>query len=55
MGFQVGASSGLNYRAAMLAAESFPATRIVTVFPDRMERYFTTDQFEPFLAAPLKR
>ena len=48
MGFPVGPSSGLNYRAAMLAAESCPLAKVVTVFPDRMERYFTTELFGPF-------
>jgi cysteine synthase A len=48
-GFPVGPSSGLNYCAATLAAERFagPDARIVTVFPDRMERYFTTELFRP--------
>ncbi len=55
MGFPVGPSSGLNYRAAMLAAESFSPAKIVTVFPDRMERYFTTDLFEPFIDASVAR
>ena len=49
MGFPVGPSSGLNYRAAMIAAEQLPrGAIIVTVFPDRMERYFTTELFAPF-------
>ena len=52
MGFPVGPSSGLNYRAATLAvmqaAESSSPAKVVTVFPDRMERYFTTDLFQPF-------
>ena len=48
MGFPVGPSSGLNYRAAMIAAETMGPAQIVTVFPDRMERYFTTDLFRPF-------
>src|SRR5262249_11765896 len=40
-GFPVGPSSGLNYRAAMMAAERLgPDAHIVTVFADRMERYF---------------
>jgi cysteine synthase len=51
-GFPVGPSSGLNYRAAQMAAERLgPDARIVTVFPDRMERYFSTELFamgEPF-------
>ncbi|MDQ6707309.1 MAG: cysteine synthase family protein [Acidobacteriota bacterium] len=50
MGFPVGPSSGLNYRAAAIAAEQLNRdATIVTVFPDRMERYFTTDLFQPFL------
>jgi cysteine synthase A len=45
-GFPVGPTSGLNYRAALLAAERLaPDARIVTVFPDRMERYFSTELF----------
>lgn len=51
-GFPVGPSSGLNYRAAQMAAEltGMQTGRIVTVFPDRMERYFTTDLFAPYRA-----
>jgi cysteine synthase len=48
LGFPVGPSSGLNYRAAMIAAETVGDGKIVTVFPDRMERYFSTDLFRPF-------
>jgi cysteine synthase A len=45
-GFPVGPSSGLNYRAAQVAAERLgPDANIVTVFPDRMERYFSTELF----------
>ena len=45
-GFPVGPSSGLNYVAAVKAAESLaPGANVVTVFPDRMERYFSTDLF----------
>jgi len=47
LGFPVGPSSGLNYCAAMIAAKSTGPANIVTVFPDRMERYFTTDLFRP--------
>lgn len=49
-GFPVGPSSGLNYRAAQLAFERLgnPDAHVVTVFPDRMERYFTTDMFHPY-------
>ena len=50
MGFPVGPSSGLNLRAALLAARRVKG-RIVTVFPDRMERYFSTELFGPFVAA----
>jgi cysteine synthase A len=51
LGFPVGPSSGLNYRAAMLAAETMGTARIVTVFPDRMERYFSTPLFQPYSAS----
>lgn len=45
-GFPVGPSSGLNYLAAlMVARRSGEDARIVTVFPDRMERYFSTELF----------
>ena len=45
-GFPVGPSSGLNFRAAMMAADRLgPEAHIVTVFPDRMERYFSTELF----------
>jgi cysteine synthase len=45
-GFPVGPSSGLNFRAAMMASERLgPDAHIVTVFPDRMERYFSTELF----------
>ncbi|MBL8177717.1 MAG: cysteine synthase family protein [Bryobacterales bacterium] len=49
-GYPVGPSSGLNYRAAQLylAAHTNEDRIVVTVFPDRMERYFTTDLFQPF-------
>jgi len=49
-GYPVGASSGLNYRAAQLYLAAHPNRDlvVVTVFPDRMERYFTTDLFQPF-------
>jgi cysteine synthase len=51
LGFPVGPSSGLNFRAALLASEQLaPGAAIVTVFPDRMERYFTTDLFKPYQA-----
>jgi cysteine synthase A len=45
-GFPVGPSSGLNYAAAQEAAATLDAdARVVTVFPDRMERYFSTELF----------
>ena len=46
-GFPVGPSSGLNYAAALKAQEKLgPEARIVTVMPDRMERYFSTELFD---------
>jgi cysteine synthase A len=45
-GFPVGPSSGLNYAAAIEASKRLgPDATIVTVFPDRMERYFSTELF----------
>ena len=45
-GFPVGPSSGLNYAAAVQAARRLgPDAQVVTVFPDRMERYFSTEFF----------
>ena len=45
-GFPVGPSSGLNYRAAVeIARRLGPHADVVTVFPDRMERYFSTELF----------
>jgi cysteine synthase A len=51
LGFPVGPSSGLNYRAAAEIQRRLgdPAAQVVTVFPDRMERYFTTELFQPFV------
>lgn len=51
-GFPVGPSSGLNYRAAVevLRRLDDPTAQVVTVFPDRMERYFTTELFSPYTA-----
>jgi cysteine synthase A len=44
LGFPVGPSSGLNYAAAVQAASELgPEAQVVTVFPDRMERYFSTE------------
>jgi cysteine synthase A len=47
LGFPVGPSSGLNYRAAVEIAKALgpEEAQVVTVFPDRMERYFTTELF----------
>ncbi|WP_321476369.1 cysteine synthase family protein [uncultured Paludibaculum sp.] len=51
-GFPVGASSGLNYAAAAeMARRLGPTAQVVTVLPDRMERYFTTEVFEPMRCA----
>ena len=51
-GFPVGPSSGLNFRAAMMAADRLgPEAHIVTVFPDRMERYFSTELFIEVVAS----
>lgn len=48
-GYPVGPSSGLNFQAAeLIARELGPQAQIVTVFPDRMERYFTTHLFAPY-------
>jgi cysteine synthase A len=45
-GHPVGPSSGLNFAAALQAAERLPADAVVvTVLCDRMERYFSTDLF----------
>ncbi|MDY3552248.1 cysteine synthase family protein [Gemmata sp. JC717] len=51
LGFPVGPSSGLNYCAALEALRQLndPHAQVVTVFPDRMERYFTTELFKPFV------
>lgn len=47
-GFPVGPSSGLNYAAAAAIAQRLgPDAQVVTVFPDRMERYFSTELFAP--------
>ncbi|VTS02604.1 cysteine synthase : Cysteine synthase OS=Cystobacter violaceus Cb vi76 GN=Q664_19850 PE=4 SV=1: PALP [Gemmata massiliana] len=51
LGFPVGPSSGLNYQAALAVLRHLndPTAQVVTVFPDRMERYFTTELFKPFV------
>ncbi len=46
-GFPVGPSSGLNFCAAEEIARRLGGP-VVTVFPDRMERYFTTELFAPY-------
>jgi cysteine synthase A len=50
LGFPVGPSSGLNYTASLMVAKQLgdPSAQIVTVFADRMERYFTTELFRPW-------
>lgn len=54
LGFPVGPSSGLNYLAAVETARSLgELARVVTVFPDRMERYFTTELFRPHREADM--
>jgi cysteine synthase A len=51
LGFPVGPSSGLNYAAAARVARRMGASaQVVTVFCDRMERYFSTELFGPYLA-----
>ncbi len=45
-GFPVGPSSGLNYAAAVEVSKQLgPDAKVVTVFCDRMERYFSTELF----------
>ncbi len=45
-GYPVGPSSGLNYCAAVhIARRLGPRANVVTVFPDRMERYFSGELF----------
>lgn len=49
MGIPVGPSSGLNYAAAQIVAKRLgKSAQIVTVFPDRMEKYFSTELFASF-------
>jgi len=46
LGFPVGPSSGLNLEAAVAIARDLgPDAKVVTVMPDRMERYFSTELF----------
>ena len=50
-GFPVGPSSGLNFAAAReFQRRNAAPLSIVTVFPDRMERYFSTEVFAPLRA-----
>ena len=43
----MGPSSGLNYAAALRVASRLgPDAQVVTVFPDRMERYFSHKVFD---------
>ncbi|MBA4031590.1 MAG: cysteine synthase [Planctomyces sp.] len=45
-GFPVGPSSGLNFAAGQLLRQQYPHLKtIVTIFPDRMDRYFSTPLF----------
>lgn len=49
MGFPVGPSSGLNFAAALqVAGDLKSGAKIVTVFPDRMERYFSHKVFDGY-------
>jgi len=49
LGFPVGPSSGLNFCAAVEISKRLRSDSVVvTVFPDRMERYFTTELFAPY-------
>jgi cysteine synthase A len=47
LGFPVGPSSGLNYAASIAVKKRLgPDAQVVTVFPDRMERYFSHKVFD---------
>ena len=47
MGFPVGPSSGLNLAAAEETSRRLGSgATVLTVFPDRMERYLSTDLFD---------
>ena len=49
MGFPVGPSSGLNFAAALRVADELGGgAKVVTVFPDRMERYFSHKVFDGY-------
>jgi cysteine synthase A len=45
LGFPVGPTSGLNYRAAVEVARVLKGRTVVTVFPDRMEKYTSHELF----------
>ena len=52
LGFPVGPSSGLNLVAALRVAQELgDDARVVTVFPDRMERYFSHKVFDQVRSA----
>jgi cysteine synthase B len=51
-GIFVGMSSGAALYAARKVAEEIEAGVIVTIFPDRGERYLSTDQFRGQLGLP---
>ena len=44
-GLIVGSSSGAAFAAALKLAEKIDNGNIVTIFPDRGDRYFSTDLF----------
>lgn len=47
LGFPIGPASGVNFAAAVMFAKRYPKNaNIVTIFTDRMERYFSTKLFE---------
>jgi cysteine synthase A len=46
-GLMVGVSSGVNFYSALKTAKKLgPGKTVVTVLPDRMERYFSTNLFK---------
>lgn len=49
-GFFVGISSGAAFAGAVKIAEEYPESKIVTIFPDRGERYLSTNLFRSFCA-----
>ncbi len=55
LGFPVGPASGVNFAAAVALASQYPSSaNIVTIFTDRMERYFSTELFETIKQASTK-